>query len=225
MCGRFSLTTQEEQINQRFNTFGSVPPYIPRFNCAPSQILPVITNQHRHTLTYMQWGLIPYWTKFPDKEHKPINARCESIAQKISFKEALSQRRCIIPADGFFEWKKSSTTGHHPYRITLLNEQLFAMAGLWNQWTGSNGQIRHSFTIITTPANEVVRSIHQRMPAILLPHNEQLWLNETSLKNIDSMLQPYPANQMKIYPVSQQVNSTANDTADIIIPLSENLLF
>lgn len=217
MCGRFQLSVKGKQISERFNVEVFDEFYKPNYNCAPSQKLPVITNSEPHKLGYFKWGLIPFWAKDPKIGNKLINTRAETILDKPSFKNAFKKRRCLIPANGFYEWKKDANKT--PYRIFLKRETLFSMAGIWETWKDAEGRAIHSFSIITTQPNALMKQIHNRMPVILDQHNEEDWLNETDEKMLQKLLKPYKPDKMDAFPIASLVNSPVNNTADIIKPV------
>ncbi|MED4970777.1 SOS response-associated peptidase [Parageobacillus toebii] len=220
MCGRFSLTADIAQLQALFGFVyaGTIPL---RFNIAPSQqVLTVMEEDGARIGKMMKWGLVPSWVNDPKIGWKMINARAETVDEKASFRRALKRRRCLILADGFYEWKKEGEK-KIPYRFTLQNEQPFAFAGLWETWD-KQGEMLYTCTIITTKANELVGTIHDRMPVILPQEWHDAWL-DTKLEDTDyikSLLQPYPAEEMKMYEVSTIVNSPKNDVADCIKPVN-----
>lgn len=216
MCGRFQLSVKGKQISERFNIEVFDELYRPSYNCAPSQKLPVITNNEPEKLSFFKWGLIPFWAKDPKVGFRNINTRAESIVEKPSFKQAFSSRRCLIPSNGFYEWKKDQDKT--PYRIFLKNEELFAMAGIWEIWKDAEERETHTFSIITTAANNVINNIHQRMPVILKPDDEQTWLLENDEKQLLKLLVPFDGKKMDTYPVSKNVNSPKNNNPQIIQP-------
>ncbi|MFM8916951.1 MAG: SOS response-associated peptidase [Bacteroidota bacterium] len=219
MCGRFSLTKTEAEIEARFGTKFYSNDLIKRYNVAPSQLALVLTNNNPDELQFFKWGLIPSWAKDPNIGNRMINARFETLKEKPSFKNLINRKRCLVIADGFYEWRNVGGK-KKPVRITLVDEKLFAMAGLWDEWRDPiSGNIVKSFTVVTVPANELIAPIHDRMPAILHPNSEKNWLN---LDPIDDMLTTYPENEMNLYPVSDKLNSPSNDSPDLINP-SENL--
>ncbi|MBK9256167.1 MAG: SOS response-associated peptidase [Saprospiraceae bacterium] len=235
MCGRSSLTKVEKEIEQRFHaTFYSeeLERYnpLPNYNVAPTHYHPVITNQDSVHIHLYKWGLIPFWAKDEKIGSKLINARVESIAEKPVFKNALKSRRCLVPMDGFYEWKKVNNQ-KIPYRIVTRDQEIFAAAGLWENWKNSIGEEVHSFTIITLAANKIMSSLHDRMPAILMRDQEKLWLsNDIPPEDLLEMLQPYPDELTKIYRVSEKVNNVrANDPTlieevkDIPLPVQGSL--
>ncbi|GLH62255.1 SOS response-associated peptidase [Parageobacillus sp. G301] len=220
MCGRFSLTVGIEQLQSLFG-FGYSENIAPRFNIAPSQqVLTVMEEDGARIGKMMKWGLVPSWANDPKIGWKMINARAETVDEKASFRRAIKRRRCLILADGFYEWKKEGEK-KIPYRFTLQNEQPFAFAGLWETWD-KHGETLYTCTIITTKANELVGMIHDRMPVILPQEWHDAWL-DPKLEDTDyikSLLQPYPAEEMKMYEVSTIVNSPKNDVADCIKPVN-----
>ena len=223
MCGRFSLTTEEQRLNEFFNLAGGKSPYVPRYNGAPTQQLAVITDQLPGQLQYFRWGLIPYWSKVVPRNMPLINARAEGITLKPVFRQVFQSKRCLVPADGFYEWVRRGKKV--PYRITLADKSPFAMAGLWDIWKGENNQELGSFTIITTAANELMAPIHDRMPVILNQKASELWLGSTESDKLQSLLQPFPSDRMKAFRVSEQVNSVKNEGPELLEPVSGHDLF
>lgn len=217
MCGRFSLTVNEAELNLRFELEGGDAPYVPRYNGAPTQKLAVITNEKLHTLSYHRWGLIPPWAKDISIGNKMINARAETITEKASFRIPLFSKRCLVPSDGFYEWKQDEMK--QPFRIFVKNNPIFTMAGLWDRWKSPNGEVVESFTIITTEANDFMKPIHNRMPVILKPEDEKTWLGSKDSKEILALLKPYASDEMNAYAVSKLVNSTRNESAVVIEPI------
>ena len=227
MCGRSSLTKTEKELEERFNsTFYSedLERYnpLPNFNVAPTHMHPVITNDDPEHLKFFTWGLIPFWAKDRKIGYKMINARKETILEKASFKTPMQKRRCIVPFDGFYEWKKTDK-GKMPYRIITTNQEIFTIAGLWERWKDANNEEIFSFTLITQPPNELLADIHDRMPAILLPEQEKLWLDETiPAQDLLDMIEPYPDDLMKAYRVSTRVNKVSENDAELIEEVPEN---
>jgi putative SOS response-associated peptidase YedK len=226
MCGRYTLALKEEILRQRFNVKEFDWKYIPRYNIAPSLENPVvlINEEKKRIMTLMRWGLIPHWAKDESIGNRMINARIETVAQKPSFRTSLRKRRCLVPADGYYEWKKPAKPGKRtPYRIVLKSREPFAFAGLWDVWINQIGQLTHSYTIITTEADELVGRIHPRMPVILRPENEDVWIDPSaeSLADLKKALVPYPANLMEMYEVSPLVGSPNNDIEECIQPIKK----
>jgi putative SOS response-associated peptidase YedK len=218
MCGRYSFAEVDELIEERFGVRVRTAIYKARYNCAPGQELPVISNEKREELVFFRWGLIPFWAKDPSIGNKLINARAETITAKPSFKNAFRSRRCLVPAGSFFEWAKDGEKT--PFRILMKDEKPFAMAGIWDRWTSPDGEIVHTFSILTTSPNELMKQIHDRMPVIFERADEQRWLSPLPEPELLSLLKPYPEEKMKAYRISRLVNSPKNDTAEILNPLS-----
>jgi len=214
MCGRFSLTVTEAELNLRFEIEGGKAPYVSRYNCAPTQMLAVITKLKPANLDYYRWGLIPAWAKDPAIGNKLINARAESVSEKPSFRKPLKSQRCLVPADSFYEWKQNGTKV--PFRIFLKNTRIFSFAGLWDQWESPDGSKIRSFSIITTSANTFMKNIHERMPVILSEEDEHRWLNETDESSLISLLKPCPSEIMDAYPLSGLINSARNEGPELI---------
>jgi len=213
MCGRFSLTANEAELNLRFELEGGAAPYVPRYNGAPTQMLAVITSENPHKLNYLRWGLIPPWAKDISIGNKMINARAETITEKPSFRTPLFSKRCLVPADGFYEWQQDANK--QPFRIFVKNNPIFSLAGLWERWKSPEGTVIESFNIITTEANSFMKPIHNRMPVILRREDEKTWLASKDSVEILSMLKPYAPEDMDAFPVSKLVNSPRNEGREV----------
>lgn len=223
MCGRYSLFAEFRIIEERFGeaTFGEED-YEESFNIAPSQmVLSVINDGTKNRLGYLKWGLIPAWAKDPKIGFKMINARAETAHEKPSFREAFKKRRCLIVADSFYEWKREEGR-KIPMRIKMKNDQLFAMAGLWESWKDENGKLVHTCTILTTEANGLMSSIHERMPVILKKEDEQSWLNPNvhKVEELRPFLIPLEDGLLEAYEVSDKVNSPKNNARELIEKVS-----
>ena len=214
MCGRYSFAIEDALIKERFGVSVRSAVYKARYNCAPSQDLAVISSCSPEKLSFYQWGLIPLWAKDPSIGNKMINARAETITEKSSFRQPFKSKRCIVPADGFYEWKRSASK--IPYRFSLLDSSPFAMAGIWETWRDPSGSDLYTFAIITTTPNALVAKIHDRMPVILNREDEQKWIGETSENELIRLLKPFPDELMKACRVSQKVNSPFNDSPDLV---------
>ena len=221
MCGRFALKTPPRSIQAHF----SLPEAFnlsPRYNISPSQKIAVVRHlpdKNFRQLDMLHWGLVPHWSKDIKIGYKMINARGETLAQKPSFRSALKKRRCLIVADGFFEWKKLGRD-KQPFLVQLAGGAVFGFAGLWEFWNNPAGDRIESCTIITTSPNELLRDIHDRMPVILHPEKYTPWLrNSTPERSLQQLLVPYPAAEMEIYRVSSLVNNPENDSLSCIKPL------
>jgi putative SOS response-associated peptidase YedK len=204
----------DAEILERFGVRVRTAIYKARYNCAPSQNLAVITNVEPGTLDYFRWGLIPSWAREMSVGSKMINARAETILEKPSFKNAFRHRRCLIPATGFFEWRRDKE--RTPFNIRLKTHAPFCFAGLWDQWKTPEGETLRTFTIITTTPNELMADIHDRMPVILHTADEPRWLGMEGDGTVADLLRPYPAEFMEAYPVSKLVNSPSNDTPGVL---------
>ena len=213
MCGRFSLHTPESQIREAFNLEQTEPQGLnPRFNIAPSQDIHIVRDTDAGTeMTLARWGLVPSWSKESKSKYSTINARIESVSEKPTYRTPFKRRRCLIPADGFYEWKV--VNGNKvPHHIRMKDGKVFAFAGLWDHWEGEDGSIE-SCTIIVMPSNEVMRPIHERMPAIIAPAHYDWWLDSrvTDKQEIMQYLTSAPSSQLTAYPVSTWVNSPKNN--------------
>ncbi|MGE7760556.1 SOS response-associated peptidase [Peribacillus sp. NPDC097895] len=219
MCGRFTLFTDIEEIKERFEIQGSFDEeYQYSYNIAPSHsVLSVINDGTRNRLGYLRWGLIPFWAKDEKVGYKMINARAETIAEKASFKNAYKKKRCLIVADSFYEWKKTPER-KIPMRIKLKNHAPFGMAGLWESWKSPEGISIYSCSVITTVPNELMTSIHDRMPVILKPEDEKDWLNPSinDAAYLQQYLKSFDSEQMEAFEVSTDVNSTKNNSPNLI---------
>ena len=219
MCGAFSIYNDIAVLSKRFGVKPPKKKLEPRYNVRPSQSIPLIFNTEPDVLDYALWGVHPYWDK--DGKMFIINARNDSL-EKATWKKSLQERRCLIIADGFYEWKK--TEGNKiPYRFELKNKQPFAFAGLWQEEKDSKGKESPHCVIITTEPNKLVSEVHNRMPAILTQETEKEWLNpDVSDEDALKLLKPYPEKEMVAYPISTLVNRPSNDNVEIIKPLARN---
>ncbi|GAB4508638.1 MAG: SOS response-associated peptidase [Anaerolineae bacterium] len=222
MCGRFTLTADLRAIQQHFH-LQSLPEDIPpRYNIAPSQPIAVIANDDPTRLTFFRWGLVPSWSKDLAIGNKMINARAETLAEKPSFRSAFKRRRCLIPADGFYEWTGDGKN-RKPMFLHLADRSVFAFAGLWEVWHGPDGEEVRSCTIITGEPNELVQPLHHRMAVILHEEDYDTWLQpgDMDAKELMPLLRPYESERMAVYEVSKAVNSPSNDTPECIAPIAE----
>jgi putative SOS response-associated peptidase YedK len=219
MCGRFTLTVDLAAIAGKFGIDPTTQAIhsAPRYNVAPTQpVAAVLRNGETH-LDVLRWGLIPSWAKDESIGARMINARAETLTEKPSFKGLLRSKRCMILADGFFEWKQEHE-GKTPMFITMADSQPFAFAGLWDSWKSPSGEPLRTCTIITTQPNDLVATIHDRMPAILLPEAYESWLDPSNKdeQSLSRWLAPYPAEAMTARPVSRLVNDPKNDRPEIL---------
>jgi len=222
MCGRYSLAIDYDAINDRFVFRGGVQvpvPHRPRFNIAPTQEVLTVVNPtgEGNEPRMMKWGLIPFWAKDPSIGNRMINARAESIAEKPAFRNAFQKRRCLVVADGFYEWRKEGKY-KVPMRIILKTGEAFGFAGLWETWKSPEGVAVESCAIITTTPNAVMEPIHNRMPVILPREAESAWLSSATgdAATLRELLVPYPAEEMDAYEVSALVNESKNDVPDVL---------
>lgn len=222
MCGRASLTKVEKELEKRFNASfyqEDIERYnpLPNYNVAPTNYLPVITNEDPDHFRPFRWGLVPFWAKDEKIGYKMINARVETLDEKPSFRQALHKRRCLVPFDGFYEWQKTDGS-KTPFFIHRKDGGLFSMAGLWEKWHDpKTGKDLYTFTLITLDASPLIGKLHDRMPAMLLPEEEQLWLDkETTATDALKLIHPYPDDLLEIYPVSTRVNNVRNNDPSLL---------
>lgn len=218
MCGRFTLTLNPADFQDAFPGFGFPAQFAPRFNIAPSQPLLAIPNDGAKQATFFLWGFIPSWAKDSGFDRRLINARGETLAEKPSFKGAFKYRRCLILADGFYEWQGTGKQ-KTPHFIFMKSRQPFAFAGIWSDWESSDGSRLKTCTIVTTTPNKLMKPIHKRMPVILQPAAYSAWLAPNPNPSLLSLLKPYPAEKMDAHPVSDLVNNPKNDRAECVVPL------
>jgi putative SOS response-associated peptidase YedK len=223
MCGRYTLTLTPDELKDLFPDVTFNIEHSPRFNIAPSQLIPVIRRDGNGNLRadMLKWGLIPSWSKDERIGFRLINARAETVAEKPAFREAFKSRRCLIPATGYFEWIINAETKNKlPIYFIPKSNDIFTFAGLWETWISPDGKIIESTTIITTEPNSFVNNYHLRMPAILPGEEHDKWLSPAvkSLDEYSRLLKSYP-NEMDCFPVSMMVNNIKNDSPDIIVPL------
>lgn len=216
MCGRYRLTAKERWLAEFFNLDPEDVDWAARWNVAPTQDVATIRqdrNEPVRKFGLMRWGLIPSWAKDDSIGVKAINAMAETAAEKPFFREAIRKRRCLIPADGFYEWKLIGPKKKQPYNIGLRDSGLFAFAGLWERWKNPKGMELETCTILTTDANSLVKDVHNRMPVILRPEDYDLWLDSgvADPEQVADLLKPFDARMMRKYPVSPAVSSVAND--------------
>jgi putative SOS response-associated peptidase YedK len=222
MCGRYRLSRRKQIIDEHFDSVSGEEDWSPRYNVAPTQPVPIIRQNPKEPvrhLSLVRWGLIPSWTKDTSKAAMMINARSETAATKPAFREALKSRRCLLPADGFYEWSRNGKA-KQPFCFEVNEGSLFAFAGLWDRWKDPKGTWLESCSILTTIPNAVTSAVHDRMPVILDPSNYDVWL-DPGMTNIDAareLLRPFDARLMRCYPISERVNHSANDDAECSTP-------
>lgn len=233
MCGRFRLSRRKKIIEEQFETQPWDDDWNPRFNIAPTQPIPVIRQHPKEPIRQVatvRWGLVPSWAKDSSGAARMINARSETAHTLPAFREAMKLRRCLVPADGFYEWKRTGAA-KQPYCFEVNDGELFAFAGLWERWRDPSGQWVKSCAILTTTPNAVTSAIHDRMPVILEPDSYDLWLDPgmTDVQVISELLKPFDPSLMRCYPVSSRVNHVANDdeacSAPVELAQIQNRLF
>jgi len=223
MCGRFTLHHDADTVVERFGVQGSLFEVTPRYNIAPTQAVAAITGHGptaERLLEPLHWGLVPFWAKDTSMASKLINARSETVHEKPSFKHALTRRRCLIPADGFYEWDR---TTKQPLHFQVRGGELFAIAGLYEEWQSPDGSPLRTCTLLTTAANELVGRVHERMPVILqTPEAEAAWLDVGHAKVADilPLFVPFPEELMGAISVSKRVGSPFNDDPELLVPVS-----
>lgn len=216
MCGRMGRTHTAAQIAERFKAIRELSEDLPPSrNIAPSALCPVVLEDAGRRLRLFKWGLVPRWAKDEKIACRCINARAEGLDEKPAFKDAFQSRRCLVPASGFFEWRKDKT----PFWITAKDDSLLALAGLWEKWRAPTGQDLFSFTIITTAPNDLLRPVHDRMPVLIRPEDESRWLDPKSpAARVKDLLLPFPPDALKLVAVSTQANDSASDQLDLLLP-------
>lgn len=221
MCGRYTLMTAIVRLQERFHLDATTLSYTPSYNIAPGQEVLAVLSNDPPRVGYLRWGLVPAWAKDAKSGYRMINARLETVAEKPSFRQALRQRRCLVLADGYFEWQQHGAT-KIPMYIHRQDRAPFAFAGLWETWRDAAGNPLHTCTILTTSANALLSAIHPRMPVILAPDAEAAWLDRQRQAPADllSLLQPYRDAELQAYPVSQLVNTPQHNSPACIAPLA-----
>jgi putative SOS response-associated peptidase YedK len=221
MCGRFTMATHTAALEERFRARLSTEIAVPTYNAAPSQAQLTILNDHPQAIVRAAWGFVPEWADGRPDVKPLINARAETVATKPFFREAFKRKRCLILADGFYEWKRAGK-GKIPYRIALKTEEPFAFAGIWSTVHDAQGGVHPTFAILTAEANALVAQIHTRMPVILREQDEADWLNPSlALDAAQALLVPLPADRLMMYAVSSQVNSPVYNTPDLLQPVAQ----
>lgn len=222
MCGRYTITLEADAALMELGLSQMPEGYQPRFNVAPTQPIAVVADANERKAEWMRWGLIPSWAKDASIGSRLINARSETLIEKPSFRSAFAKRRCLVLADGFYEWQKGGAAGgrSQPYYFKRVDGKPFVFAGLWEFWRSPDGEPVRSCTIITTEANGLVKPVHERMPVMLSGEPLWAWLEDQPQAYLLSLLRPYPAEEMTAFPVSAMVNRPEQDTPDLILPLA-----
>lgn len=215
MCLRYSLAQPEEKLTERYKIKKPVK-FKPRYNVAPGQFMPVINNDKPDEIQHFRWGLIPNWSNNESVGMNFINSKGEHIFSKAPFKQIAPKQRCLIPSDGYYEWKKAGKN-RVPYRVTMANDSIFSFAGIWDSWENYEGEIIHTFSIITVPSNELVGEIFDRMPLILSPDDEQVWLDDNSSEStLLNLIKPLDSERMSFYASHRVVNSPDFDSPECL---------
>ena len=223
MCGRYRLSRRKQIIEEHFDSAPWDEDWSPRFNIAPTQPIPIIRQHPKEPvreMSLMRWGLIPSWAKDPSGAARMINARSETASSKPAFRDSLKSRRCLIPADGFYEWARTGKS-KQPYCFEVNEGELFAFAGLWDRWKDPSGNWIKTCSILTTTPNAVTSPVHDRMPVILDPDSYDLWLDPgmQNVAAVSELLKSYDARLMRCYPVSTRINHVANDDVECSQPV------
>jgi putative SOS response-associated peptidase YedK len=222
MCGRFQASSSPAELARWFKTTGPIPNMRQRYNAAPTQDLPIVlrdAESGERRLEALRWGLVPFWAKDAKIAYSTINAMAETVATKPAFRDAFKSRRCLVPADGFYEWQKLDAKTKQPYRIVMAEGSPMAFAGLWERWKDpASGETVRSFTIITTAPNALCAPIHNRMPVILDPADFPTWLGEapTAPEQLKALLRPYPPERMEAHMIGLRIGNVKNDDAALI---------
>ncbi|MFC1680090.1 SOS response-associated peptidase [Elusimicrobiota bacterium] len=220
MCGRYTQTASLETLQRRFGFRVEGASLSSRYNIAPGQTAPVLLQDR--TMAQLRWGLVPSWAKDRAIGARMINARSETAADKPAFRTSFDSRRCLVLADGFYEWRKARGAPKVPWRFARKDREPFAFAGLWDSWQDPDGQDLWTFTILTTEANPLVRRVHPRMPVILRRDDEGGWLDDASeIDRLQDLLAPHPVEELEGYEVSTRVNSPQHDDAQCIAPATQ----
>ena len=217
MCGRFALKTPTSELASHFKLDEAVE-VAPRYNIAPGTDIPTIRHspEGKRVMHLLRWGLVPHWAKDPSIGSKLSNARGETVAEKPSFRDAFKRRRCLVPADGFYEWKAEGRV-KEPYYFSMKNGEPFALGGVWESWRAPNGDILRTCCLITTEPNEIMLPVHDRMPVIVSSENCGQWL-EGEADDAQAILKPYPTDEMQVWAVSKRVSRSGEEGADLVLP-------
>jgi putative SOS response-associated peptidase YedK len=223
MCGRFARRSTQEVLADWFGVeLEDMPFFAPTYNAAPQSMQPVVRMDRdtgKRAMALLRWGLVPFWAKDAKFGYTTINARAEEVASKPAYREALKKRRCLVPADAFYEWQRIDAKTKNPFAIALRSREPYAFAGLWERWSPKEGEALETFTIVTTDPNELMETIHNRMPVIVEKRDYDRWLEpgDAARPPVD-LLRPYPAEKMVAWPVSARVGNVRNNDAELLEP-------
>jgi putative SOS response-associated peptidase YedK len=223
MCGRFARKSTQDLLKEWFGVeLEDMPWFAPSYNVAPQSVQPVVRpnrDSGSREFALLRWGLVPFWAKDPKFGYSTINARAEEAATKPAFRDAMKKRRCLVPADAFYEWQRIDPKTKHPFAFALKSGESYAFAGLWDRWQSKDNETLETFTILTTDPNELMEPVHNRMPVILEPKDYDRWLDpETKERPPVDLLRPYPAERMRSWPVSDRVGNVRNNDAELLEP-------
>jgi putative SOS response-associated peptidase YedK len=223
MCGRFARKSTQKVLADWFGVeLEDMPWFAPTYNAAPQSAQPVVRlnrDSGGREVAVLRWGLVPFWAKDAKLAYSTFNARAEEVAAKPAFREALKKRRCLVPADAFYEWQRIDPKTKRPYAIGLRSGEPYAFAGLWERWQPKEGEPLETFTVLTTDPNELMEKIHNRMPVILEPRDYSRWLDSSDpARPPVDLLRPYPAEKMRSWPVSERVGNVRNNDAELLEP-------
>jgi len=227
MCGRFARKSTQDLLTEWFGVeLEDMPWFAPSYNVAPQSVQPVVRSNRDSggkEFALLRWGLVPFWAKDAKFGYSTINARAEEAATKPAFREALKKRRCLVPADAFYEWQRLDPKTKRPFAFALKSGEPYAFAGLWESWRPKEGEALETFTILTTDPNELMEPVHNRMPVILEPKDYDRWLDpETKDRPPVDLMRPYPAERMRSWPVSARVGNVRNNDAELLEPATES---
>ena len=226
MCGRFARKSTQDLLTEWFGIeLEDMPWFAPSYNVAPQSVQPVV-RANRDTgareFALLRWGLVPFWAEDPKFGYSTINARAEEAAAKPAFRDALKKRRCLVPADAFYEWQRIDPKNKKPFAFAMKSGEPYAFAGLWDRWQGKENETLETFTILTTDPNELMEPVHNRMPVIVEPKDYERWLDpETKDRPPVDLLRPYPAERMRSWQVDQRVGNVRNNDAELLTPTAD----
>jgi len=223
MCGRFARKSKQDLLTEWFGIeLEDMPWFAPSYNVAPQSVQPIVRSNRdtgNREFALLRWGLVPFWAKDPKFGYSTINARAEEAAQKPAFRDALKKRRCLVPADAFYEWQRLDPKTKRPFAFAMKSGEPYAFAGLWDRWQAKDNEALETFTILTTDPNELMEPVHNRMPVILEQKDYERWLDpETKDRPPVDLLRPYPAESMRSWPVSARVGNVRNNDAELLDP-------
>lgn len=222
MCGRYAFTSPASAMRDVFDLSDPLPNLRPQYNIAPSQAVPIILQTAGgRILARVRWGLVPSWMRTFPKDRPQINARSETISEKPMFRSAYQSRRCLVPTNGFYEWRRGKIKDNHPFLIHAPDMAVFAMAGIWETWVAPDGTKIHSMAIVTKEAEASIDAIHHRMPVVLRPENYRFWLAEEGATNLDSVMAEVDQVELHYHPISTDINKASNDGGELLTPVED----